>query len=289
MSFTLRRLAGGRVVSGLHALGRPGYIVEVGDECVLPEPEVAAAWTALRSAWGEGARLLPEGGRLRLTLRVGPNGSVALLVQGGRAGWSPSGILSSVPEIQAVVHRPEGGDAGELRETADEDDHGVGFEQVNAGAAALLGAYVVAQASGAERVVDAYCGSGRYGRALAGRGATVIGIELDADAAADGTRHAPPGLSIRGGRTEELLADALPTDLLILNPPRTGVAPEVVDIVLGVPPERLIYVSCDPATLARDLAGLSSRYALAGVRCFDLFPQTAHVETVVTMNLTRGG
>ena len=69
---------------------------------------------------------------------------------------------------------------------------------------------------------------------------------------------------------------------MILNPPRGGVAPEVVGALLREPPARIIYVSCDPATLARDLKNLSAGFALDACRAFDLFPQTAHVETVVT-------
>jgi 23S rRNA (uracil1939-C5)-methyltransferase len=72
---------------------------------------------------------------------------------------------------------------------------------------------------------------------------------------------------------------------VILNPPRAGVAPEVVDQLLAEPPARIVYVSCDPATLARDLRRLAERYDLGEVRAFDLFPQTAHVETVAALTI----
>jgi 23S rRNA (uracil1939-C5)-methyltransferase len=82
---------------------------------------------------------------------------------------------------------------------------------------------------------------------------------------------------------EDRLAEALPAELVILNPPRAGVDPRVVQTMLAHTPERLVYVSCDPATLARDTAALAASYRLTSVRCFDLFPQTAHVETVVAL------
>lgn len=292
MSFTLRRLRGGRVVAGLHALDRPAHIVEIADECVLPEPEIERAWVALRRAWGSGAELLPAAGRLRLTVRRGADARVVLEVEGGEAGWDPAPLLDRIEELEGIVHRPkdEDGAAASRHGAAGADDEEaarIGFAQVNEEAAELLRAHVVARAGEAERVVDAYCGAGPYGRPLAERGADVVGIELDPEAAAEAGRGAPATFQVRVGSVEALLGDALPADLLIVNPPRSGLDPAVVDAVLADPPDRMIYVSCDPATLARDLSGLKQRYELDGVRCFDLFPQTAHVETVVGLNLRR--
>jgi 23S rRNA (uracil1939-C5)-methyltransferase len=82
---------------------------------------------------------------------------------------------------------------------------------------------------------------------------------------------------------EARLGEALPVDAAILNPPRAGVAQAVVDGLRARPPARLMYVSCNPATLARDLARFGKEWEVVGVRCFDLFPQTAHVETVVEL------
>ncbi|MDQ3555234.1 MAG: 23S rRNA (uracil-5-)-methyltransferase RumA, partial [Gemmatimonadota bacterium] len=110
-------------------------------------------------------------------------------------------------------------------------------------------------------------------------------IELDADSVAEAERAAPPGTRFVQGAVEEILAAHLPADLVILNPPRAGVAPEVVEALLAAPPARIIYVSCDPATLARDLKRLLAAFELRHLRCFDLFPQTAHVESVVELSL----
>ena len=79
------------------------------------------------------------------------------------------------------------------------------------------------------------------------------------------------------------MAEALPADLVVLNPPRIGIDAEVTETLLAAGPPRLIYVSCAPATLARDVGRLSSSYEVVDVRAFDLFPQTAHVEVVVVL------
>jgi 23S rRNA (uracil1939-C5)-methyltransferase len=84
-------------------------------------------------------------------------------------------------------------------------------------------------------------------------------------------------------RVEDALPAALPADLVVLNPPRAGVAAEGVAALLAVPPSRIIYISCDPATLARDLKRLAPTFRVRSVRCFDLFPQTAHIESVVEL------
>ncbi len=114
----------------------------------------------------------------------------------------------------------------------------------------------------------------------------MVGIDTDpyAIGAASVTAQ-DTGLPVRfvRGRVERVLSRELPADLVLLNPPRAGVERAVVEALKAEPPERLIYVSCDPATLARDLERLSSVYRLVDCRGFDMFPQTAHVETVVTL------
>ncbi len=82
------------------------------------------------------------------------------------------------------------------------------------------------------------------------------------------------------GRVEELLSSQLPADVVVLNPPRAGLDERIPDILQsGTAPRAIIYVSCDPATLARDIARLSS-YRIHTMLAFDMFPQTSHVETV---------
>ncbi len=74
-----------------------------------------------------------------------------------------------------------------------------------------------------------------------------------------------------------------PPDFVITNPPRTGMDARVVQAIAASPARRLVYISCDPATLARDLRGLGEGWRLSALRAFDLFPQTAHVETVAVL------
>jgi 23S rRNA (uracil1939-C5)-methyltransferase len=130
-------------------------------------------------------------------------------------------------------------------------------------------------------IVDAYAGSGATAIPLASDGLTVTAIEMDKFAAAAiADRVHAPSRSLTG-RVEDLLPSALPADVVLLNPPRTGLADAVpAQLETAVNSTRaIIYVSCNPATLGRDLARLPS-YRIESLRGFDMFPQTAHVETV---------
>jgi 23S rRNA (uracil1939-C5)-methyltransferase len=175
----------------------------------------------------------------------------------------------------------------QLEETWSDEELALGgavFLQVNRGAAALLEAHVLACAGdvSGRTVVDAYCGVGVHARRLARLGARVTGIELDPFAAGEAQRAAP-GARVINAPVEAALAATLPVDLVILNPPRAGAAAEALDALLARPPARIIYISCDPATLARDLRRLRRVFRVESISCFDLFPQTSHVETVVEL------
>ncbi|MGD8600489.1 MAG: TRAM domain-containing protein [Gemmatimonadota bacterium] len=287
ISFTLRRLRGGHVVAGFHALGRPAHVIDVHDECVLPSTALREVWKAVRSEWGPGARLLPDGGRLRLTLRETSEG-VALVVDGGHDGWSASKLGSAVPALSAIWHSPGGGPSEPRLLEGVFDEGGPAFAQVNTEVADLMRRYVAEAAGEGAHAVDAYCGAGAYGRLLADQGWKVTGIERDPTACEEAGRGAPEGFSIVQGAVESRLSSVLPADLVIVNPPRAGLDADVVGILATSGPGRIVYVSCDPATLARDVAALSEQYAVAGMRCFDLFPQTAHVETVLVLTHSRG-
>jgi 23S rRNA (uracil1939-C5)-methyltransferase len=129
--------------------------------------------------------------------------------------------------------------------------------------------------------VDGYAGQGDTAVPLSDEGRTVVAIELDTEAvAAFRDRLHPPSVAI-AGRVEDHLAKSLPADVVLLNPPRSGVDAAVTAALEGAdrPPRAILYVSCDPATLARDVARMP-RYRVASLRAYDMFPQTAHVETV---------
>jgi 23S rRNA (uracil1939-C5)-methyltransferase len=134
---------------------------------------------------------------------------------------------------------------------------------------------------GPATAVDAYSGSGSTAIALARSGIAVTTIELDARAAESCAARLPVGSVSLTGRVEDLLPGALPADVVLLNPPRTGLADAVpAALEAAAPrPRAIVYVSCNPATLGRDLARMP-RYRVESLRGFDMFPQTAHVETV---------
>ncbi len=297
VSFTLTRLRGGRVVAGFHELEEPGRIVDIDAGCLLPEEAISRVWKALRTSWGKGAERLPQGGRLRLTLRAARTGKALLFIQGGTDPGASGDLLPEVPGLEAIWWAPSGegraprlvagdpriedlwyGERVELRPKA--------FLQVNREAATHLHDLVLREVGSPRglRIVDAYCGIGVYGRRLAIHGAASIGIEADPEAVAVGRERPVDGFRIVEGPVERHLPGLLPADRVILNPPRSGVASEVTRILESEGPERLIYVSCDPATLARDLSRMRRSYRIERLQLFDLFPQTAHVETVLTLS-----
>jgi tRNA/tmRNA/rRNA uracil-C5-methylase (TrmA/RlmC/RlmD family) len=152
----------------------------------------------------------------------------------------------------------------------------------------LVGALARAVLDGVDGqcVADLYAGVGLFAVALAARGHDVVAVEGDRVGGRDLVTNAEPfGPRLRAIRTS--VEDALwqvgkeRFDAIVLDPPRTGVSPPALDAVISLRTPRLVYVSCDPATLARDSARLvASGYNLTTLRAFDLFPNTAHVEAV---------
>lgn len=291
VSFALRRIGAYRVVAGFHDRLRADRVLDMDGACLLPEPAVAAGWNALRAGWGRNASRLPSGDRLRLTLRGTAAGALTLLVEGGYGAGNAAELLDEVPALRSVWQRRLPDEPALLLAGADhveEDWHGehvllggAVFLQVNRATARALEAHVlerVAPRSGM-RVVDAYCGVALHARRCARAGAEVAGIELDPHATAD-ARRALPDARIVQARVEDALPELLPADVVIVNPPRAGLAAEAAAALTARPPERLVYVSCDPATLARDAHRMAPALRLGGVQCFDMFPQTTHVETV---------
>lgn len=295
VSFTLVRTPNGRVIAGFHEIDRPDRVVDITAACLLPEAALANAWQRLRASWGDGAALLPSGPALRLTLRANRQQQVGLVIDGGYSAGQPDRLRELVPELQSIWHRSQGaaqhallsgaGSFAEIWLGEDLNLSGATFLQVNRAIAEQLEEHVLerAEAYGSRTVVDAYCGVGLHARRLARLGRTVIGIERDPAAIAEAQRAAPPGTTFVQARTEDVLHEHLPSDLVIVNPPRTGLAQPVTKTLSESPPPNIIYVSCDPATLARDLARLAPTFQLQALRCFDLFPQTTHVETVAEL------
>jgi 23S rRNA (uracil1939-C5)-methyltransferase len=233
-------------------------------ECHLPEPPLAELWPHLPAS--------PGGGRL--ILRRGTEGPPAV--------WEEEGAAHGAPLAAAVQFNLP---CGSFRVSPGS------FFQVNTAMAARLAEEVLRELQGrlpegARRaeVLDLYCGVGLFSRALAPHVRRVTGVELSSAACSD-FRH-----NLRGQDNASLLPGAvakvlpglsLRPDAAVVDPPRPGLGPGVVRTLAALAPALLLYVSCDPATLARDARELGRQgYALRSIRLLDLFPQTYHLETL---------
>ncbi|MGI6014615.1 MAG: 23S rRNA (uracil(1939)-C(5))-methyltransferase RlmD, partial [Oscillospiraceae bacterium] len=147
--------------------------------------------------------------------------------------------------------------------------------------------------TGKETVIDLYCGAGTITLALAGKAARVIGVEIVPEAIDNARENAERNniqnvefICADAGQTAMMLADrGEHPDVLTVDPPRKGLSLEAIESVVKMQPERVVYVSCDPATLARDCKLFAERgYHITKAHAYDLFPRTHHVETVVLLS-----
>ena len=167
------------------------------------------------------------------------------------------------------------------------------FFQANTAVARLLVDAVLEALApkGSEHVLDLYCGVGLFTIPIGRRVAHVVGIEASRTAAADGEWNMAEA-GVAGQIVADDAAEALrspqianhPWDAVLLDPPRTGVDADALEALIALGAPRLLYVSCEPATLARDLRQLASHgYHLEWAQPFDMFPQTRHVETLAVL------
>ncbi|WP_206791580.1 class I SAM-dependent RNA methyltransferase [Amycolatopsis sp. MtRt-6] len=168
-----------------------------------------------------------------------------------------------------------------------------GFWQVHPAAASTLAAVVGewAEAPSGGTAWDLYAGVGLFASVLAaqvGASGHVLAVESGRRAVADGERNLAdlPQVSWRAGRVEHVLASAAkPVDVVVLDPPRKGAGKAVVESIVAGAPDRIVYVACDPAALARDVASFAAHgYSLTDLRAFDAFPMTHHVECVALLS-----
>lgn len=276
-------LASARGRIGLHRYGRPDAVFDL-EWCHITRAPLNELWQVVRPARG----LLPAGLEqlvLRLDRRAGRH--LIARVAGSRV-WTRADELArelAAAGFPAVLWwQPERGVPRIVAGRAgDEAPAGV-FEQVHPRMGDRVRAFAVERLGPAtgRTVWDLYAGLGDTTAILARAGAHVESVELDRRAVAHAERLGPP--ANRHAGAVESLAAALPDpELVITNPPRTGMDVLVPQVLQQRRAGRLVYISCDPATLARDIVRLSPGYRLVEARCFDLFPQTAHVETVAVL------
>lgn len=312
----------GRLHLGLHERHRPGRVLDIG-ECRLMDAwagEVlgfvrdTCAQTGLaaydtRTGKGVWRHLVlrhseDTGGRLVHCITGPARGA------GDAAHALGEAILARFPEVTGFVHSvrraPTAVALGERQVMALGQDHleerfgtarlsvsADAFAQTNTQAAALLYG-VAAKAAGSDpagAAVDLYCGCGGIALSLAPQFETVYGFEADKRAVADAARSAE--LSGVGNAVFKAVDAAMGLEELsgiapavaVLDPPRNGVAPEMIAALLSAAPRKVVYVSCNPATLARDLKALGELYVVTQVTPVDLFPHTAHIEAVAELVL----
>ena len=168
------------------------------------------------------------------------------------------------------------------------------FYQVNPVQTAVLYGLAVeaAKLTGKEVVLDAYCGIGTIGLTAADRAKQVVGVELNRDAVQDAIGNARHN-GVKNARffaadatawIREAAAAGEKADVILMDPPREGSTPDFLDSVARMAPKRVVYVSCNPETLARDLALLTKKgYKVERSTPVDMFPHTEHVEAIVSL------
>ena len=169
------------------------------------------------------------------------------------------------------------------------------FYQINHDQTEVLYGLAVeaARLTGKEVVLDAYCGIGTIGLTASGRAKQVVGVELNRDAVRDAIGNARHN-DVKNARffaadatqwITEAAAAGQRADVIFMDPPREGSTPQFIESVARMAPKRVVYVSCNPETMARDLALLTAKgYRAEGFTPVDLFPQTAHCETVCALS-----
>ncbi|MCQ2186794.1 MAG: 23S rRNA (uracil(1939)-C(5))-methyltransferase RlmD [Bacteroidales bacterium] len=170
------------------------------------------------------------------------------------------------------------------------------FYQTNTGQAYKL--YKVARdfasLTGSEVVYDLYTGTGTIAQFVSAKASKVIGIEYVPEAIADAVINAKGnGITnceffagdMKDVLTADFIAEHGEPDVMIVDPPRAGMHPDVIKVILGASPKRIVYVSCNPASQARDLEVLCTKYRITAVQPVDMFPHTQHVENVCNLEL----
>ena len=272
------RWSGGRWIMGLHSFDDVDHVFDL-HECPITEPAVVAAWAAIRKS----SRYLPRTSELRGTVRR-TGDDLALILEGGDSWPAAREFAQETPVLTVIRWRPAHGAARVVVDRSASGTPETSFDQVNQPVAIAARQELVERALSAAPMtaVDAYAGLGATAKLLADHGISVTAIESDEAAASFAASHLPAESRVIVGRVEDEIAAALPADVVILNPPRAGVDARVTAALEAQPTRHLLYMSCDAATLARDVSRLPA-YRVESLRAYDMFPQTAHVEVVCAL------
>jgi 23S rRNA (uracil1939-C5)-methyltransferase len=266
---------------GLHRYGRPDQLFDL-KWCHITVPELMELWQDLRAL----RPLLPPD-LAQVVLRMDRTGGRHVVLRIG-----PGEVWSGFEELRreltrrnisaTIWYQPEGGVPRAIAGALEAFPASV-FEQVNPELGDRVRSFAVQQLGDVAgcRVWDLYAGIGETTMQLISLGATVESVELDRRAVAEAEARGPAARR-HVGRVEDMLREMHPPDMVIVNPPRTGMDERVTAGLTRLAPRRVVYISCDPATLARDLQRMD-RLRLVSVQAFDLFPQTSHVETVALL------
>lgn len=268
---------------GYHVLGNPDEVFDV-RRCLIAEPRVQDLIDGMQSA----RRHLPRDAT-RLVLRRDRNNGLHVAVRTATTQvWSGARALHADLAAQGLVvtvwwHPEEGapramaGSDDPWPATVFEQVHPAMGDRVRTDAMASLGELAGTHAW------DLYAGVGDTTALLVGAGATVDSVERDRRAVATAERAGPVGPVRHAATAEAVIGTLRPPGVVITNPPRTGMADEVVAAIARSTARRVAYISCDPATLARDVARLGNGFVIRDLRAYDQFPQTSHLECLAVL------
>lgn len=275
----------------LSPTGKPGYqragangVVEI-RECHLPLPEINALWPQLE--------LEADAGIQRVSIRCGSDDELLVGLESNTP--QPPEFSVDIP-LSVVLLGPDddlllAGEDYSLMQVMGRTFRvsAASFFQVNLPQAKAMVKYVleVLIVNKKSTVIDAYCGAGLFSAFLAPKVKSLVGIELAESSCNDFAVNLDEfdNVSLYIGAVEEILPELkLKPQGVVLDPPRAGLDPTAMTALIEAAPRQVVYVSCDPATLARDIQKLvAAGYSLESVKPFDLFPQTYHVECVAVL------
>ncbi|HYK09889.1 MAG TPA: hypothetical protein VEV39_03745 [Gemmatimonadales bacterium] len=272
------------ITAGFHPQNRPNAVFALHD-CHIADVRLMALWRGVVAHLD----LLPDR-PAHITLRLDRDGHRHLMVESSGEPWLKADAMRkalSTGDGEVICWwQPTEGAARVMAGPAT-GFPATAFEQVHPEMGGLARDWAVQQLGNLtdQLAWDLYGGIGDTALALAKAGASVVSVDADEKAVTWArTRAGIDRIRFIAGKTEDVLPTLEdPPAAVVVNPPRAGLHWDVTLRLTGEPVAKVVYISCDPATLARDLSRLSTNYRVTGVKAFDLFPQTAHVETVAIL------